>query len=185
MVGERGAGHLAGPGGQAVSGGGRGRGRGLVAARPGSFGQVGAGAHAHCQQPPAQNGQVCGLKQWERLLHLGQGVAGAPGPHRQLRGPPRRLAGSGAGAVVGGDGVDQLPPRGGGIDIAAQQVDLGAGLVHDPVIAVRWPGSQRVDQRRGLGRAPTGEQGLACVEDQDGGLKRSLPGRPAGRAQDR
>ncbi len=38
-----------------------------------------------------------------------------------------------------------------------------------PVVAVRRPGDQRVDQFRCLGRAPTGEQRLGCVGGQDSG----------------
>ena len=151
------------PGGQAVGGGLGGSGGGFVAACPGLFGQVGAGPHARRQQPPAEDGQVRGLEQREHPLDLGQGVTGASRPQRQLRGPLRRLASVVDGAAVGGDGVDQLPSPGRGIDVAAQQVDLGAGFVHQPVIAVWRPGGQRVDQRRGLGRAPAASSASAAL----------------------
>ena len=75
--------------------------------------------------------------------------------------------------------------RGGRLDVAAQQVDLGAGIVHRPVIAVRAARRQRVDQRRGLGRAPAGQQRLGCVGGQDGdrheACQAGLAGRPAAR----
>ena len=82
--------------------------------------------------------------------------------------------------------LDLLPPPGGRLDVAAQQVDLGAALMHQPVIAVGRPGGQRVDQRRRLGRAPAGEQRLGCVGSQRRGHRSMRPGRsggrPAGRA---
>ena len=53
VVGERGAAHPVHPRDQVVGGVQRGPRRGLVAARPALLGQVGAGAHAHDQQPPA------------------------------------------------------------------------------------------------------------------------------------
>ena len=77
---------------------------------------------------------------------------------------------------VAGDGVDLLLPRGGRLDVAAQQVDLGAGQVHEPVVVAGRPGGQRVDQCRRLGRAPLGQQRLGRVGGQEGGTK------PAGQA---
>ena len=41
--------------------------------------------------------------------------------------------------------------------------------MNTPVVAVRWPGDQRVDQFRCLRRAPTGEQRLRCIGGQDSG----------------
>jgi hypothetical protein len=64
-------------------------------------------------------------------------------------------------------GFDLLPPPAGRLDVAAQQVDLEAALMNTPVVAIRRPGDQRVDQCRRLGRAPTGEQRLGCVAGQD------------------
>ena len=140
---------------------------GPVAACPGLFGQVGAGPQACRQQPPAQDGQVRGFDQREHPPDLGQGVTGAPVPQGQLRGPLPRLADEFNVAEMARDGVDQpVPPRS-GIDIGAQQVDLGAGLVRQPVIVVRRPGGQRVDQRRGLRGAPAGEQRFGGVGGHD------------------
>ena len=75
---------------------------------------------------------------------------------------------------AGEQGVDLLPPPDGGVHIATQQVDLGAGLVRHPVEAVRRASGQRVDQCRGLGRAPTGEQRFGCVPSQEAGQERSV-----------
>ena len=182
MLGERGPGHVVHPRHQVVSGGLGGVGGGFVAACPGLFGQVGAGPHARRQQPPAEDGQVRDLEQPENPPDLLQGVAGAPRPHRQLRGPLRGLASVvNVVAQTGGDGVGQPTPRGGGVGIAAQQVDVGPRQVHQPAIAVRRPGDQRVDQRRGLGRAPAGQQRFRSVRSQDGGPPRGLQaGLPGG-----
>ena len=57
-------------------------------------------------------------------------------------------------------------PSCGRADITAQQVDLGAALVRQPVVAVRRPSGQRVDQRRGLSRVPDGEKRLSSVCNQ-------------------
>ena len=87
MIGERGTRHLAHPRGQAVGGVHGGIGGVDVAARPGLPGQIGAGAHARRQQPPAKDRQVCGREQRKHLLSLLEGVGGPPRPQRQLRGP--------------------------------------------------------------------------------------------------
>jgi hypothetical protein len=53
--------------------------------------------------------------------------------------------------------------------------------VHQPAIAVRRSGYQRVDQRRGRGRPPARQQRFGSVGNQDGGPPRGLQaGLPGG-----
>ena len=179
MVGERGTAHPAHPRDQAVGGGQRGADCLLIQPRSGLLGQVGAGAHARRQQPPAEYLQACGSDQGKDALGLLEGVAGPACPQRELRGLPRRLTVKFDAASVTDDGVDLLAPPGRRLEVAAQQVDLGAALMRDPVIAVWRPSGQRVDQCRCIGRAPAGQQRLGCVGGQEGGRK---PGLQAGLA---
>ena len=90
-------------------------------------------------------------------------------PQGQLRRPLPGFPGEVNDPGTADEYVDLLLPTVGRTDVAAQQVDLSAPLVHDPVTAIWRPGGQRVNQCRCLGCAPPGEQCLGCVDGQNRG----------------
>ena len=80
-------------------------------------------------QLPAQDGQVRDREQGKRVPGLVLSIARASRPQRRLGGALRGLGGEVDSADHGGDGMDQLQSPDGRVDIAAQQVDLGASHV--------------------------------------------------------
>jgi hypothetical protein len=59
----------------------------------------------------------------------------------------------------------------GRLEVATQQVDVSARLVHHPAAGVGRPSGQRADQGRGLVGAPQGQQRLNGVGGQQAALK--------------
>jgi len=73
-----------------------------------------------------------------------------------------------------GQGGDLPLPGGSRLDVAAPQVDLAPDNVQKQVAAAGWPGGQRVDQRRRVGRAPPGQHRLGCGLRQAHGMEPAI-----------
>jgi hypothetical protein len=74
------------------------------------------------------------------------------------------------------DGPDLPQLLGGGRDVAAKQIDLGAQLVHLVVIRVRRRVGQRIDQLGRLGRVAPGQHCLGGVDGGGVGVAAALAG---------
>jgi hypothetical protein len=140
VVGERGSAHSVYPCRELI-GGGHGRlGRGVVVAGSGAIGQVGAAAHAHDQQPSAENGQVWLVDAAQHPQHVVERFGGATRPRSQLCSALRRFAGEFTAGQASNDDIELLLSLGRGGEVAAQQVELHALAVNGVTVAVRWSG---------------------------------------------